>query len=571
MHHLAILSQLEVSVWSFALPPLELLAAPAGSRLDHCVLDENSLTIVLATTAPSAVCPPCGSEASRVHSRYTRRFADLPGFGRAVRLKVSVRRFSCQVSECPRRIFAERLAGFAAPYARMTNRLRQAHESIGVALGGEAGSRLSMRLSMTTSPDSLLRRVKQLKDDAAPPPRCVGIDDWAWRKGQRYGTIVVDLERSDVIDLLPDRDADTVTKWLKEHPGIELVSRDRSPAYARAATDGASGAEQVTDRWHLLKNLREAIERLFERHAAVIGEALKAIEAPSERVGQSPSAEAAEEIPAIEPTPCQPPDESPRGQARRARRQRRVERFEQAHERYKQGHSVRRIAREMSMSRSAVRRYLRCETCPDWNPGRARRSRLDAHREWIDARLAEGNPNAIELHRQLTAMGFRGSYGSVRRYVTKRLGAVGKKRERINAAPAPVVPPPSAKQLSFEWVRRPEVRKAAEQARLEAIRAGSKELAAALDLADEFAKLIRKRSTGTLSDWLARGETSSNPELRRFAEGIRRDESAVTAAVKESWSNGPVEGHVNRLKTIKRQMYGRAGFMLLRARVVHAA
>jgi transposase len=161
--------------------------------------------------------------------------------------------------------------------------------------------------------------------------------------------------------------------------------------------------------------------------------------------------------------------------------------------------------------------------------------------------------------------------GSVRRYVTKRLGAVGKKRERINAAQAPVVPPPSAKQLSFEWVRRPEVRKAAEQARLEAIRAGSEELAAALDLADEFARLIRKRSTGTLSDWLARGETSSNPELRRFAEGIRRDESAVTAAVKESWSNGPVEGHVNRLKTIKRQMYGRAGFTLLRARVVHAA
>ena len=217
-----------------------------------------------------------------------------------------------------------------------------------------------------------------------------------------------------------------------------------------------------------------------------------------------------------------------------------------------------------------MRRYLRCETCPDWNRGRARRSRLDAHREWIDARLAEGNTNALELHRQLAGMGFRGSYGSVRRYVTKRLGAAGKKRERINAAKPPASPPPSAKQLSFAWVRRPEDRKASEQARLDAIRAESDELAAGLDLADEFANLIRKRSSGNLSDWLARSEASTNPELRRFAEGIRRDESAVVAAVTGKWSNGPVEGHVNRLKTIKRQMYGRAGFDLLRARVVRA-
>jgi transposase len=196
---------------------------------------------------------------------------------------------------------------------------------------------------------------------------------------------------------------------------------------------------------------------------------------------------------------------------------------------------------------------------------------LDAHREWIDARLAEGNTNALELHRRLAEMGFRGSYGSVRRYVTKRLGAAGKTRERINAAKARSVPRPSAKQLSFEWVRHPERRKAPEQARLDAIRAGSQELTVALDLADEFADLIRKRSRGTLSDWLARGEASSNLEMRRFAEGIRRDESAVTAAVTETWSNGPVEGHVNRLKMIKRHMYGRAGLVLLRARVVRAA
>jgi transposase len=218
-----------------------------------------------------------------------------------------------------------------------------------------------------------------------------------------------------------------------------------------------------------------------------------------------------------------------------------------------------------------VFRYLRRATCPAWHLRGSRRSRLDGYREWIDARIAEGSVNVAALHRQLTERGFRGSYGSVYAFVTKRLGAAGKKRDRRNAAEPPTPAPPSARQLSFEWARRAEKRKPPEQARLDAIRAPGDELTAALDLADAFADLIRKRSAGTLSGWLTRGEAASDPDLRRFAEGIRRDEAAVQAAVTETWSNGPVEGHVNRLKMIKRQMYGRAGFALLRARVLTAA
>jgi transposase len=555
--------------------PVELFGAPDGSRLDHYFLESSSISVFLQAAAPSALCPLCGSDSRGIHSRYERRLAELPCFGWAVRLHVTVRRFFCPRPECSRRIFVERLAGFARPYARTTDRLCNAHNAIGFALGGEPGSRLTRLLSMTTSPDTLLRRIKRFKDESAPSPRFVGVDDWAWLKGQRYGTVVVDLERSDVIDLLPDRDAETVKKWLKDHPGVELVSRDRSSAYAQATVEGAPQAQQVVDRWHLLKNLREAIERLFERQFVVVGAALNAAESTTQPA-TSRSLDQAEQVCVTDgqsnsQPSSEPIEESARCQSQRARRQRRVERFDQVHERHRQGHSLRRIARELGMSRSAVRRYLRCETCPDWNPGRARRSRLDAHREWIDARLVEGNTNAVELHRQLTEMGFRGSYGSVRRYVTKRLGAAGKKRERSNAQHPPHIPRPSAKQLSFEWVRRREHRKPAEQARLDAIRARSDELASALDLADEFAALIRKQSRGTLSDWLTRGEASTCPELRRFAEGIRRDEAAVLTAVTEPWSNGPVEGHVNRLKTIKRQMYGRAGFVLLRARVLNAA
>ena len=315
---------------------------------------------------------------------------------------------------------------------------------------------------------------------------------------------------------------------------------------------------------------------MLERHSAVIDAALKAIETPPEPAHDAAVPESGAAASPVEPPPPQPPSrtavpESPRLQAERTKRQERIDRFEQVHELHRRGHSAARIARELGLSRRSVFRYLRRETCPAWGLGGSRRSRLDGYREWIDARLAEGFMNVAELHRQLTERGFRGSYGSVYEFVTKRLGAAGKRRDRRNAAEPPAPPPPSARQLSFEWARRAEKRKPPEQARLDAIRARSDELAAALDLADGFAELIRKRSPGTLGEWLARGEASSDPDLRRFAEGIRRDEAAVHAAVTETWSNGPVEGHVNRLKTIKRQMYGRAGFVLLRARVLHAA
>ena len=555
--------------------PLELLGAPEGSRLIRACLDVENLTVHLATTAPTAACPLCGHDTPRVHSRYTRRLDDLPCLGRRVRLRVAVRRFACPQPDCPRRIFTERLPGFAAPWARTTDRLRQAQTDIGSSLGGEAGARLAARMAITASPETLLRRVKRLRNKPTGSPRVVGIDDWAWRKGQCYGTIVVDLERSDVIDLLPDREADTVAAWLKAHPGIEVVSRDRSATYAEAAAQGASGAVQVADRWHLLKNLREAVERVLGRHSTAVNATLKALEAPpcparEPTAPQTGAAAPSAELPSP-PPPVEPVPESPRLQARRARRRELVERFDRVHELHQRGYPAARIARELGLSRRSVFRYLRRDTCPGWDLRGSRRSRLDGYREWIDARIAEGLINVADWHRQLTERGFKGSYGSVYAFVTKRLGAAGKKRERLNAAAPPVPRPPSARQLSFEWARRPEKRKPPEQARLDAIRGSSVELAAALDLADGFADLIRKQSSTTLAEWLARGEASSDPDLRQFAEGIRRDEACVQAAVTERWSNGPVEGHVNRLKTIKRQMYGRAGFVLLRARVLNAA
>jgi transposase len=378
----------------------QLLRAPIGSRLIRTDFDDDTLTLGIATTNPNASCPVCGHDTWRVHSRYDRHLAEEPIFGHRVCLLMTVRRFFCSGSGCPRRIFTEPLDGFAAKQARTTIRLAQTHLAIGSALGGEAGARLAKKTAVPTSPDTLLRRVKQPGVQSSGTPRSVGIDDWAWCKGQRYGTIVVDLETNDVIDLLPDRDAATVRTWLAAHPGIELVSRDRSSAYSQAASEAASHAQQVADRWHLLKNVREAIERLFERHLPVITEALKPADPDPTTMADASSRDEPEPATSTEPVRQEslsaPTPASPRQEAALAKRQRRVGRFERVHELRRQGMPIRQIARELDMSRKSVRRYLRRQRCPDWRPGRPTRSGMDAHREWIDARIAEGRINASE-------------------------------------------------------------------------------------------------------------------------------------------------------------------------------
>jgi transposase len=552
----------------------QLLRAPLGSRLVRAEFDGTALTLGITTTHPSASCPLCGVPTWRAHSRYTRRLAEVPVLGHPVRLLMTVRRFFCCDPHCPREIFTEPLGDLAERHARTTAGLAQAHRAIGTSLGGQAGARLAARIAMATSPDTLLRRVRRAEVPAPKSLRLVGIDDWAWCKGQRYGTIVVDLETSMVVDLLPDRDAATVGAWLRNHPGVELVSRDRSSAYSQAASEAAPKAQQVADRWHLLKNVREAVERLFERHYPIIQDALKATGPdPNNPVDAPPDdlpGVATNEGPAAErPSAPAPAPVSPRQDAAEAKRRRRIEQFERVRELGRQGTPIRAIARELGMSRKAVRRALRSQGDPIARPRRARRSRLDAHREWFDSRIAEGRINARQLHRELASCGVRLSYAAVRRYLNGRLGRAGKARRRVNAAKPKPARPPSPRQLSFDWVRRPGRQTTHAQARLAAIRSASPDLASALGLADEFAALVRKRSTGTLGEWLSRAENSPCPEIKNFARGIRDDESAVNAAVTMAWSNGPVEGHVNRLKTIKRQMYGRAGFALLKVRVLH--
>jgi transposase len=535
----------------------ELFPPGAGLTVTSVTLTPNLIGIAAAARQSMANCPMCHCPSDRIHSHYIRTVADLPWQGRRVVLRVTVRRFRCRTASCGRSVFCERLPAVLAPHARGTGRLTDAHRLMGVALGGEAGARLCAALAVPTSPDTLLRRVRAMPYQAHPIPRVLGVDDFAFRRGRTYGTILVDLERRQPIDLLPDRTGETLAAWLRAHPGVEVIARDRFGPYAQAARDAAPHATQVADRFHLLVNLREAVERLFARQSTAVADIFRDL-----TTAPDPAA----------PVPLTPPVVTPRQQARAGRQARRRERFERVRQLRQGGWSIRRIARHLGMKPGTVTRYLRSDTCPDWRPGRTGPSRLDPFRAHIDRAWAEGRRSARDLHAEVTGLGYAGGYDQVRRYVRRLRGADGRLPDRSPPGPAPRRrAAPSARRLGFAVVRRPAERSDADRGTVDRLRASTGDLPQAIELAERFAGLVRGGSADGLTEWLAHAETSGIAELSGLARGVRQDEDAVRAGLSGPWSTGQVEGHVNRLKLIKRAGYGRAGFDLLKARVLEAA
>ncbi len=551
-----------------------------GFSVTHVEAGEETVIIGATAGQATAVCPRCQQPSHSIHSYYQRSPQDLPVSGKTVRLVLRVRRFRCRNPLCSQQTFTERRPEVLASHVQRTERLTSTLVDFAGEVSSEPGSHLLSHLGIMVSPDTLLRLAKHTTEPPLIVPQALGVDDFAFRRGRFYGTLLVDLKSHRPVDLLPDRSADTLAGWLRAHPGVEYLSRDRSPEYARGASEGAPTAQQIADRWHILKNLREVLERLLGRVHARLKQRYDALGVPIPRRRRQRTK-----------------NERMASQVARLRRE---ARYKEVVSLYQQGTPIIRIAEDLHISRTTVRKLVAAGAFPERADTLRSKSILDPYVPYLRQRLAEGPTNASQLWRDLRERGFSAGYKVVSRWVQAqgwqlRKGRFSQARKMqddhgeittIAYTPAgeqaqPVQAPSSQKTMLQEplesprhlvWLllRDPAQLSEAEQQLLSFIRQ-EQTVDLAYILAQQFVHLMREHRVEELDTWLSTCASSQIPDLETFATGLQKEISAIRAAVTLPYSTGPVEGHVNRLKLIKRTMYNRGSFDLLRRRVLYPA
>jgi transposase len=523
---------------------------PSSFAVSLVRLDGPTVLLEVRGAAAGGRCPACGAVSDHVHDRYTRRPQDLPWRGRVVRLRVTVRRFRCVNPSCSQEKFGEDFGPALPRYARRTTDATALLLRFAEAAGGEGGARLAGAAGLPTSPDTLLRLLHATDTPLPAPPRVLGVDDFAFRRGHRYGTLLVDLETHRPIDLLLDRTAESLATWLRQRPGVAIIVRDRAEAYAEGARQGAPAAQQVADRFHILQNASAALEEVLRSRRRCLD--YLAAHTP-----------AAEPSVAAEAAPL-----SATKQQQLARRARRLERWEEIRQRRAAGQSISQIARELGIERKTVRRHLGTRVPPPApyaitpRPGGLQSPTLQPFVPYLQERWQAGCHNARLLHRELVAQGCTASYSLLQQAVhgwrLPRPPRGTKRRTR--------------RRLSLRWLclRPPDQLRPDEQAVLTEALAADADLARGYALLQQCRAVIRTRELAALDAWLTEAQASELAPFVSLANGIEQDRSAVEAALTMPWSNGAVEGHVHRLKLIKRQAYGRASVRLLRRRVLAA-
>lgn len=517
------------------------------------------------STQHFAKCPVCGTPSARTHSHYQRTLADLPCVSFKLTLTLQVSKFFCDTPGCIRRIFTERIPEIAAPWARKTVRLVQRLEAIGLALGGAAGARLSHHVGTGVCGSTLLNVLEKIPLPGFEVPKILGVDDFAFRKGQQYGTILVDLERHRPITLLADRKAETLAKWLTQHPGVEVLSRDRSATYRSGMDEGAPNAVQVADRFHLMQNLQETLEKLLNSYSCQ----LQAVEQ------QWRQDKASTETVVVIAQPTATVDAQARALAKY---QRRVEQDQEIRRLHQQQWTQRAIAEAVGVSERTVRRKLHS---PELTEVPARRSTfgrsiLDPYKPKILAWWNDGIQESTVLMGFLQQLGYTGSDRTLMRYLKQLREAQGLPPRRAPSAPGlakvsdPRLPPFTARRASFVIVKPEQHRDAEEVDLLARLVASHPDLNKAVELAEEFSQLLRERKAEGFEPWLMKALKSTLKSFQAFAKSLFEDYAAVRASMVLEVSNGMVEGFNNRLKMVKRQMFGRAGLELLRKRLIVA-
>jgi len=530
----------------------------AGLRVHRVEDAGDAVMIVASCRADSACCPRCGQESARVHGGYARMVADGAAGGRPVLIVLQVRRFRCRNPACPAVTFAEQARGLSERYRRRSIPLLAMLAGFGLEPAGRAAARLAGTLGIAVHPATVLRLVAAAPDpQVTAAPEVLGVDDFALAKGQVYGTVLVDMRTADVIDLLPDREAASLEAWLTAHPGAGIICRDRAGNYAEGARAGAPHAIQVADRWHLRHNLAEYAEKTVAGHRGCLkdqpgGGDADGNDAPGiadtlkhEPPGQAEGAQV-------------PPDGSLDACGRERRLVTRTrERYAEIRGRLDAGESLSAISRATGLDRKTVQRFARAGSAGEL-PGKAtsRESKLDEFTPYLRQRWNEGVTDAAALHAELRERGWAGSEQTVRRYV--------RPFRQAPAAPGPAPAVPKTRQITRWLLTRPDHLQAGEQAQLEAIRARCPHIDALARHVTAFAEMMTAH-TGSrdLEAWLAAVEADGQSGLRSFTAGIRNDQQAVTNGLTLHWNSGRVEGTASKIKMIKRQMYGRAGFDLL--------
>lgn len=523
-----------------------LLPHLAGVVIEEVSVAAGVLLVLARAREGTAACPKCGAASGRVHSRYQRRLADAAVGGRPVEIQLAVRRFFCLSPRCKRKTFAEQVDGLTTRYARKTLLLASVLGRIAVALAGRAGSRLAAGLGVPASRQVMLRLVMSTPDPEAASVRVLGVDDFAIRRGQHYGTLLIDIETGAPLDLIEGRDAQPLAGWLAAHPGVEVVCRDRASAFADGARTGAPDAVQVADRFHLWQNLAKAVEKCVAAHRTCLADP----EPPPAAEGGTP--------PAAEPADAGTPGLTGKF-AERARRNHAL-----VHQLRAEGRGIREISRHLGWGQHTVQRYERAATWEELVDGRwkgPRPSKLDPFKPYLDQHADAGHGSFTRLFHEIKALGYDGSYVIVRNYL-----------DRARPEKAPLRPvPPTVRDVTNWLCRRPGTLTEDEQLRLKAILDRCPELQAASDLVRGFATMITNLTGHDLPQWIATAREAALPGISSFAKGLEHDLDAVTQGLTTTWSSGPVEGRVNHIKMVKRQMFGRAGLPLLRKRVLLTA
>jgi transposase len=557
-----------------------ILPGPDYLRLLGLCANERGILATLVSTAVGSLCPRCGTRSRRTHSRYVRHVMDLPWQGIAFRLELHVRRFFCDHAACAQRIFTERLPGIVAPSARTTLRLTHLLHQVAVALGGAAGRRLlgSMgvpglrRSSVGVSRDTLLRLIRRTPVPTQSPLQVVGIDDFSLGGVNRPGgTILVDLERHRVVDLLGESTTTAAAAWLHRQPPIALLSRDRGESYAEAARLATPHALQVADRWHILHNLSQVTQAVFERHRVDL-RTVAQVMAGRLPLEDAPTAESSGPTPPS--SSVVPPEQTTRSPPLLPRPKPRQELFDQTKQRVAQGWSGVRIAQHLRLNRRTVRRYILADCLPEKARSPQTTSSLAHYDAYLLQRWAAGRHIGVQLLADLQEQGYRGGLSSVYRAMDRLQLPRIWPRKASPACPSPpprkplVSRPKSPRQAMWLLIHRPERLTPEQEAYRAQLCAICPDAAVIYPLVQRLGTLMRERNVADLEAWLQAAEESGIPEFVRFARSLRRDDAAVRQALTSRWSQGQTEGFITKLKLLKRSMYGRAKIDLLRLRLV---